>query len=125
MVLKSSYTKGSKIRLCTRGGVTILQCRKPILIDEDDLKYGVRDNTSGSLVFSRPKVGGARGKPLPEPIYKPTLICIRIAKSTIKNKHKCLPVTDERCVHSKELFLATIPPQEVCDSFERFLVPQG
>jgi len=57
--LKIKLGKPFKIRLCTRGGVTILQCRKPILIDEDDLKYGVRDNTSGSLVFSRPKVGGA------------------------------------------------------------------
>jgi hypothetical protein len=74
VVLTSSYPKGRKIRLCTRGGVTILQCGTPIPIDEDDLKYGVRDNTSGSLVFSRPKVGGARGKPLPEPIYKPTLL---------------------------------------------------
>jgi len=30
------------------------------------LKYGVRDNTSGSLVFSRSKGGGACGNPLPE-----------------------------------------------------------
>jgi len=42
----------------------------------------------------------------------------------IKNKHECLPVSDERCVHSRELFPATIPPQEVCDSTERFLIPQ-
>ena len=42
----------------------------------------------------------------------------------IKNKHECLPVSDERCVHSRELFPATIPPQEVCDSIERFLIPQ-
>lgn len=45
-------------------------------------------------------------------------------KNSIKNKHECLPVSDERCVHSRELFPATIPPQEVCDSFERFLIPQ-
>jgi hypothetical protein len=36
---------------------------------EVDLKYGVRDNTSGSLVFCCSKDNGARGKPLPEPIY--------------------------------------------------------
>jgi hypothetical protein len=59
VVLKSSYTKGSKIRLCTGGAVTILQCGTPIPIDEDDLKYGVRDNALGSLVFSRSKDGGA------------------------------------------------------------------
>jgi hypothetical protein len=41
-----------------------------------------------------------------------------------KNKHECLPVSDERCVHSRELFPATIPSQEVCDSTERFLIPQ-
>ncbi len=40
-------------------------------------------------------------------------------------KLKCLPVADERCVHSRELFLATIPPQEVCDSYEKLLDPQG
>jgi hypothetical protein len=57
--LKIKLGKPFKIRLCTGGAVTILQCRTPILIDEDDLKYGVRDNTSGSLVFSRSKGGGA------------------------------------------------------------------
>jgi hypothetical protein len=31
----------------------------PIPINEDDLKNGVDDNTLGSLVFSRPKDGGA------------------------------------------------------------------
>jgi hypothetical protein len=39
-------------------------------------------------------------------------------------KLKCLPVADERCVHSRELFPATIPSQEVCDSTEKFLIPQ-
>ena len=51
MVLTSSYPKGRKIRLCTGGAVTILQCGTPIPIDEDDLKYGDRDITSSSLVF--------------------------------------------------------------------------
>ena len=37
---------------------------------EDDLKNRSRDIASGSLVFSRPKVGGASGKPLPESFYK-------------------------------------------------------
>jgi len=41
VVLTSSYPKGRKIRLCTGGAVTILQCGTPIPIDEDDLKYGV------------------------------------------------------------------------------------
>ena len=45
-------------------------------------------------------------------------------QNQLKIKLKCLPVADERCVHSRELFLATIPPQEVCDSIERFLIPQ-
>ena len=84
MVLKSSYTKGSKIRLCTRGGVTILQCGTPIPIDEDDLKYDVRDNVSGSLVFSRSKDGGAGDRPLPEHSTNQTHLHIRIAKSIIQ-----------------------------------------
>ena len=73
MVLKSSYTKGSKIRLCTGGAVTILQYGTPIPIDEDDLKYGDRDITLGSKVFCCSKDNGACGKPLPESIYKPKL----------------------------------------------------
>ena len=40
MVLIIKLSKGSKIRLCTGGAVTILQCGTPIPIDEDDLKYG-------------------------------------------------------------------------------------
>ena len=59
MVLTSSYPKGRKIRLCTGGAVTILQCGTPIPINEVDLKNGVDDNTSSSLVFSRSKGGGA------------------------------------------------------------------
>ena len=51
------------------------------------------------------------------------MICIY--QNSIKIKLKCLPVADERCVHSRELFLATIPPQEVCDSYEKLLDPQG
>ena len=74
MVLKSSYTKGSKIRLCTRGGVTILQCGTPIPIDEDDLKYGDRDITSGSIVFRCSKDNEAGDEPLPESIYEPKLL---------------------------------------------------
>ena len=50
---------------------------------EDDLKNRSRDIASGSLVFSRPKIGGASGK-----------------NYNLKIKLKCLPVADERCVHS-------------------------
>ena len=71
---------------------------KPIF--EDDLKNRSRDIASGSLVFSRPKDGGASGKPLPESFYKLKLNFYFGIKTTIKNKLKCLPVTDERCVHS-------------------------
>jgi hypothetical protein len=38
-----------------------------------DLKYGIRDNTSGSLVFRSSKGYEASGEPLPEFIYKPKL----------------------------------------------------
>ena len=51
-------------------------------------------------------------------------ICRMKCKRINQIKHECLPVSDERCVHSRELFPATIPPQEVCDSIERFLIPQ-
>ena len=74
MVLTSSYPKGRKIRLCTGGAVTILQCGTPIPIDEDDLKYGDRDITSGSIVFRCSKDNEAGDEPLPESIYKPKLI---------------------------------------------------
>ena len=109
MVLKSSYTKGSKIRLCTRGGVTILQCGTPIPIDEDDLKYCDRDITSGSLVFCFSKGNKAYDEPLPESIYEPKLYFYFGVKTTIKNKKKCSSVADERCVHSRELFPAIKP----------------
>jgi hypothetical protein len=89
---------------------------------EVDLKYGDRDITSSSIVFCCSKDNGANGKPLPESIYKPKLICYQCKLKT--KEQKCLPVSDERCVHSRELFPATIPPQEVCDSTERFLIPQ-
>lgn len=38
-----------------------------------DLKYGIRDNTSGSLVFRSSKGYEASGEPLPEHICKPKL----------------------------------------------------
>lgn len=74
MVLTSSYPKGRKIRLCTGGAVTILQCGTPIPIDEGDLKNGTDDSTLGSLVFSRSKDGGAGDRPLPEHSTNQTLI---------------------------------------------------
>ena len=37
------------------------------------LKYGSRDVSEGSLVFSRSKDGGAYGEPLPSRIHKPNL----------------------------------------------------
>ena len=46
------------------------------------------------------------------------------AKSIIKEKQKRSPVSDERCLHSNELFVATIPPQVVCDSNEKLLTSQ-
>jgi len=42
-------------------------------INEVDLKYGIRDNTSGSLVFRSSKGYEASGEPLPESIYTPKL----------------------------------------------------
>jgi len=88
---------------------------------EDDSKYGNRDIASGSLVFSDSKGERASGRPLPESIYKPQQLFF-IQKIIIKQK--CLPVIDERCLHSNELFVATIPPQVVCDSNEKLLTPQ-
>ena len=76
------------------------------------------------MVVPRSKDEGASGKPLPEPIYKPKLN-LPVVQTINQIKQECLPVADERCVHSRELFLATIPPQEVCDSFEKLLDPQG
>jgi len=37
------------------------------------LKYGDRDVSEGSLVFSRSKDGRAYGEPLPSQIHKPIL----------------------------------------------------
>jgi hypothetical protein len=56
------------------------------------------------------------GEPLLENIYKPKLNLQMTCKLKQKEQ-KCSPVANERCVHSRELFPATIPPQEVCDSF--------
>jgi hypothetical protein len=63
------------------------------------------------------------GEPLLENIYKPKLNLLMDANSKQKEQ-KCSPVANERCVHSREMFPATIPPQEVCDSFEKLLTPQ-
>jgi len=66
------------------------------------------------------------GEPLPEPIYNHNLnLCFFDANQLINIKHKCSPVSDERCLHSNELFVATIPPQVVCDSNGKLLNPQG
>jgi hypothetical protein len=68
-------------------------------------------------------VGELVDRPLPELIYKPKLL---MAIQKIKNhKHKCLSVVNERCLHSIGSSNATIPPQAVCDSFEKLLNPQG
>ena len=64
-------------------------------------------------------------RPLPEHIYKTKLICILGLQNQLYNKHKCLSVVNERCLHSIGLSNATIPPQAVCDSFEKLLNPQG
>jgi hypothetical protein len=63
------------------------------------------------------------GEPLLENIYKPKLNLLRM-QSQKQKEQKCSPVANERCVHSREMFPATIPPQEVCDSFEKLLTPQ-
>jgi hypothetical protein len=99
VVLKSSYTKGSKIRLCTGGAVTILQCGTPIPIDEDDLKYGDRDITSGSLVFRFSKGNEAGDGPLPETIYKPKLLSNADLIIQLKIKAK-VSISCDRKVHT-------------------------
>lgn len=71
------------------------------------LKYGVRDNTSSSIVFRSSKWNEASGNPLLEFIYKPKLNLLLV--QTINKKSKRLPVANERCVHSRELFPATNP----------------
>ncbi len=73
------------------------------------LKYGVRDNASSSIVFCSSKWNGASGNPLLEFFYKPNsnLPIERKVKKQIKRKR--LPVADERCVHSREMFPATNP----------------
>jgi hypothetical protein len=63
------------------------------------------------------------GEPLLENIYKPKLN-LPMDANLQQKEQKCSPVANERCVHSRELFPATIPPQEVCDSFEKLLTPQ-
>jgi hypothetical protein len=62
------------------------------------------------------------GEPLPESNLQPQKLYF-IDKIIIKQK--CSPVSDERCLHSNELFVATIPPQVVCDSNKKLLNPQG
>jgi len=57
------------------------------------------------------------GEPLLETIYKPKLNLPYEVQTYKQKEQKCSPVANERCVHSRELFPATIPPQEVCDSF--------
>ena len=49
------------------------------------------------------------GEPLPGNALNQTLYTLLLdAKSIIQNiKHKCSPVTNERCVHSNEPFIAT------------------
>jgi hypothetical protein len=72
------------------------------------LKYDVRDNVSSSIVFCSSKWNGASGNPLLEFFYKPKLNLLFECK--LKNKkRKWLPVADERCVPSRELFPATNP----------------
>jgi len=108
--------------MCTGGAVTILTNYVPTYLYEDDSKYGNRDIASGSLVFSDSKGERASGRPLPESNLQPQKLYFM---SKIIIKQKCLPVIDERCLHSNELFVATIPPQVVCDSNGKLLDPQG
>ncbi len=72
------------------------------------LKYGVRDNASSSIVFCSSKWNGASGNPLLEFFYKPNSIC-NMVQTINTNKRKWLPVADERCVLSREMFPATNP----------------
>ncbi len=72
------------------------------------LKYGVRDNTSSSIVFCSSKWNGASGNPLLEFFYNQNSIC-NMVQTINTNKRKWLPVADERCVHSREMFPATNP----------------
>ena len=73
--------------------------------------------------FVAQKVTKQVGEPLLETIYGPKLN-LPVSANYKQKEQKCSPVANERCVHSRELFLATIPPQEVCDSFEKLLTPQ-
>ena len=74
--------------------------------------------------FVAQKVTKQVGEPLLETIYEPNSICHASANYKQKEQKRS-SVANERCVHSKELFLATIPPQEVCDSFEKLLTSRG
>jgi hypothetical protein len=73
---------------------------------EVDLKYDDRDIVSSSIVFRSSKWNGASGNPLLEFFYKPKLNLLFDCK--LKNKkRKRLPVANERCVLSREMFPAT------------------
>jgi hypothetical protein len=72
------------------------------------LKYDVRDNVSSSIVFRSSKWNEASGNPLLEFFYKPNSK-FAIGANYKQIKRKRLPVADERCVHSRELFPATNP----------------
>ena len=72
------------------------------------LKYDVRDNVSSSIVFRSSKWNGASGNPLLEFIYNQTQNLL-FGANYKQIKRKRLPVADERCVHSRELFPATNP----------------
>jgi len=91
-------------------------------ISEVDLKYGDRDITSGSLVFRCSKDNEASGEPLPEHIYTPklkfTMFNVKIKNN--KYKRKCSPVTDERCVLSNGMSIATCNSQNQVIQLKNF-----
>lgn len=77
---------------------------------EVNLKYGDRDISESSLVFPRSKDEEAGGKPLlSQSATKNYLFEIGIIK--IIMKEKCLPVVDERSLHSYEMFIAVKDPK--------------
>jgi hypothetical protein len=66
-------------------------------LDEVDLKYGARDSTLGSLVFSRSKGGEADGEPLPgQKSTNQTLYFALDAKSIIKYKEKVFTSSERK-----------------------------
>jgi len=62
------------------------------------LKYGDRDVSEGSLVFSRSKDGKAYGEPLPSQIHKPKSLNlpVEVKSQNLKTKEKCSPVIRDR-----------------------------